>query len=53
MNNNEKIKRIGVLIEENEWEIFKKLCKLEDSDASKEVRKFIRQHINKNKDKLN
>ncbi|HIC86655.1 MAG TPA: hypothetical protein EYP03_00010 [Aquificae bacterium] len=35
---------------EDEWELFKKLCRKNNSDASKEVRKFIREYIKKHKE---
>jgi hypothetical protein len=50
---NKNISRIGVVVDREEWKIFKKLCKLNESDSSKEIRKFIKQYIENNKDKLN
>jgi len=40
-------------IDKNTWNLFKKLCKINDTDASKELRRFIRQYIEENKDKAN
>ena len=40
-------------IEKDMWNLFKKLCRLNDTDASKELRRFIRQYIEENKDKAN
>jgi len=50
---NLNIKNRTIMVEENEWNIFKKLTRLNNTDASKEIRKFIKQYINENKDKLN
>ena len=50
---NNKLKKMIVLIDENEYNTFKKLVKLEDMDVSKTIRKFVRNYINENKDKLN
>ncbi len=47
------IKNRTIMVEENEWNVFKKLAKLNDTDASKEIRKFIRKYIEENADKLN
>ncbi len=41
-------KTINVRLDADKWEIFKKLSKLNNSDASKEFRKFIDLYI-KNK----
>jgi len=43
-------KKITVVIDEGEWELFKKLCRKNNSDASKEVRKFIREYLKKHKE---
>lgn len=43
-------KKITVVINEDEWELFKKLCRKNNSDASKEVRKFIREYLKKHKE---
>jgi len=43
-------KRATIVIDEDEWELFKKLCRKNNSDASKEVRKFIREYIKKHKE---
>ena len=50
---NNKLKKMIVLIDENEYNTFKKLVKLDDMDVSKTIRKFVRNYINENKDKLN
>lgn len=53
MKNNNKNFRIGVIVDKNEWKVFKELCKLNESDSSKEIRKFIKEYIQQNQDKLN
>ena len=45
------MKRISVLVDTENWNRFKKIAKKENSDASKEIRKFIRNYI-KNKNQL-
>jgi len=50
---NENIKRIGILMDRDDWEVFKKICKAKESDASKELRKFIKEYIQENKEILN
>ena len=46
------IKNRTIMVEENDWNLFKKLTKLNDTDASKEIRKFIKSYIDKNKEKI-
>lgn len=43
-------KKITIVTDDDEWELFKKLCRKNNSDASKEVRKFIREYIKKHKE---
>ena len=40
-----KYKHMTIRINWNDWELFKELCKANESDASKEIRKFIKQYI--------
>jgi len=50
-----KDKNFGVVtlrLNKNDWEIFKKLCRLNNTDASKEMRKFIKSYIADNSDKI-
>lgn len=37
-------KKTSFLLDEEEYQLFKKNCKKNDSDASKEIRKFIRSY---------
>lgn len=52
MKNTDKDKRATIRINENDWELFKKLCKANESDASKEIRKFIKAYITQNTHKI-
>jgi len=45
------MKRVSLLVDAELWDRFKKIAKKENSDASKEIRKFIRNYI-KNKNQL-
>ena len=45
MKNTDKDKRATIRVNENDWELFKELCKANESDASKEIRKFIKSYI--------
>jgi len=47
-----KYKHMTIRVNENDWELFKELCKANESDASKEIRKFIKQYIADNSDKI-
>jgi len=40
-------------LEEDKYNLFKELCKLNYSDANKEIRKFINSYVEEHKDKLN
>jgi hypothetical protein len=51
MKNTEKYKAT-IMLNKNDWEIFKELCKLNESDASKELRKYIKNYIVENSDKV-
>jgi len=46
----QKKKRINLLVDPDKWERFQKIAKILDSDASKEVRKFVDKYISENKD---
>ena len=52
MKNTDKDKRATIRVNENDWELFKKLCKANESDASKEIRKFIKAYITQNTHKI-
>jgi ribosomal protein S17E len=45
MKNTDKEKRATIRVNEGDWELFKQLCKLNESDASKELRKYIKNYI--------
>lgn len=45
----EIMKKVGFNIELDDWEEFKKLAKQNNSDTNKELRKFIKEYIEKNK----
>jgi len=47
-----KYKHMTIRINEDDWELFKELCKANESDASKEIRKFIKNYIADNSDKI-
>jgi hypothetical protein len=42
------LKKANIIVEFDKWEQFKKLTKLKQSDASKEIRKFIDKWLAKN-----
>lgn len=43
------LKKTSLTLDAAEYELFKQICKRNYSDSSKEVRKFIRDYIEKNK----
>ena len=45
MKNTDKDKRATIRVNESDWELFKQLCKLNETDASKEIRKFMKNYI--------
>jgi hypothetical protein len=45
----EKI-RTSIMVNKEDFERFKKIAKYNDSDTSKEIRKFIKRYISKNAD---
>ena len=51
-NTDNDIIRATILVERNTWELFRELAKANESDASKEIRKFIKQYIADNSDKI-
>jgi len=44
----EKMTHKTIRIENDLWEKFKKIAKYKDSDASKEIRKFIKRYLAEN-----
>jgi metal-responsive CopG/Arc/MetJ family transcriptional regulator len=53
MNNIKKTTKLVIDVDKELKDTFKKLSKLEDMDQSKIVRKWIKDYVEKNKDKLN
>ena len=49
---NTALTKATILIERNTWKLFRDLCKTNESDASKEVRKFIKNYIAEHSDKI-
>jgi len=45
------MKRVSILVDKVLWDRFKKIANKENSDASKEIRKFIHNYV-KNKNQL-
>ena len=45
-----KLKKTSIMFDEEQYQLFKKICRANDSDASKELRKFIKDYIQKNQD---
>ena len=41
-------KKTSLTLDEDNYNLFKKICKVNNSDASKEIRKFIEDYISKN-----
>ncbi len=41
-------KLVNIRVDDQKWENFKKIAKLNESDASKEVRKFINKYLKEN-----
>jgi len=42
------LKKTSLTLDEQNYELFKKICKVNNSDASKEIRKFIEEYIKQN-----
>jgi vacuolar-type H+-ATPase subunit C/Vma6 len=49
MENKKEIVTITFRLEKNLRETFKKMCKENDDDASKVLRRFIKEYVNRNK----
>ena len=41
-------KVVNIRVDEEKWERFKQVAKLNESDASKEIRKFINRYLSEN-----
>ncbi len=44
----DEMKKATILVESEKWERFKKIAKKKQSDASKEIRKFIDKYLAEN-----
>jgi len=44
----DEMKKVGFNVEVTKWENFKKIAKLNQSDANKELRKFIDSYLTQN-----
>lgn len=42
------LKKTSLTLDEKDYKLFKEICKVNNSDASKELRKFIADYISKN-----
>jgi len=47
---NKEMMTANIKVDKSKWNIFKKVAKAQNSDASKEIRKFIDRYIKDNKD---
>ena len=43
-----ELKKTSLTLEKNDYQLFKEICKVNNSDASKELRKFIAEYIKDN-----
>lgn len=43
-----ELKKTSLTLDANDYKLFKEICKVNNSDASKEIRKFIEDYISKN-----
>lgn len=43
------LKKTSLTLDEQDFKLFKQICRVNNSDASKEIRKFIKEYIGKNK----
>ena len=48
MNKKPEHKRVNFNVDPEKWERFKKVAKLKNSDANKELRKFIDKYLSEN-----
>ena len=42
------MKRTSVTLDADDFQLFKKICKINNSDASKTIRQFVEEYIKKN-----
>lgn len=45
----EELKKTSLSLNAEQYQTFKKICKVKHSDASKEIRKFMEQYLKENK----
>lgn len=45
---NRELKKTSLTLDEEYYKLFKRICKVNNSDASKEIRKFIENYISNN-----
>ena len=48
----QNLKKVMFRADENDWELFKNITKMEGSNASVEIRKFIKQYLADRTDKI-
>ena len=55
MTESESEKRVmaNFKVEKKKWEVFKKITKAKESDAAKELRKFVSKYVEENQDLVN
>ena len=53
MQNQENVTKTSLIINRSLWEEFKIYTKLNNSDANKEMRKFVENYVKKNRKKFN
>jgi len=53
MQNQDNIVKTSLIIDKSLWEEFKTYTKLNNSDANKEMRKFVASYVKKNRKKFN
>ena len=53
MTESEKRVMANFKIEKKKWETFKKITKAKESDAAKELRKFVSKYVEENQDLVN
>jgi hypothetical protein len=49
----ENLKKVMVRVAPSDWELFKEIAKMEGSNESVEVRRFIKNYLAKRTDKIN
>ena len=49
----ENLKKVMIRVAPSDWKLFKEIAKMEGSNASVEVRRFIKSYLAKQTDKIN